>query len=134
MPYSRAKNGKKASKTAVIVQAAVSLFMEEHDSRNQTHSLSVSDNPFISIHSHSTTFHWNNTHHSNTKPIASQVHDVSMPKYLTLNVAMVESLPEIDLCSSSIIEQGGISPHYSPNGIIFPPIPHKASCIATHQL
>ena len=121
MPYSRAKKEKKASKTAI--QAAVSLLMEEHDSRSQTH---VSDN---SIHSHSTPLHWSNTHHSNTTLTPSQVHSTS--KNLTLNVAMVESFPQVDLCSSSMIVQGGFS-HFSPNGINFSPIckdPHKASSV-----
>ena len=65
-PYKRAKKVKKASSKTAIVQAAVSLLMEKHDSCNQTNSVSVSDNPYISIHSHSMTLHWNNTHHSNT--------------------------------------------------------------------
>ena len=133
-PYRRAKKVKKASSKTAVVQAAVSLLMEEHDSRNQTNSVSVSENPYISIHSHSMTLHWNNTHHSNTTPIPSQVHDVSMSNNLTLNVAMVESFHEVDSCCSSMIVQGGFFPHFPPNGINFSPIckdPHKA---LSHQL
>ena len=44
---------KASSKTAV--QAAISLLKEEHDSHNQTNSVSVSDNPYILIYSPSMT-------------------------------------------------------------------------------
>ena len=56
---------KASSKTAV--QAAVSVLMKECDvCPIQTNSVSVSDNPYIPIHSHSKTLLWNNTHYSNT--------------------------------------------------------------------
>ena len=50
--------------------------------------------------------------YSNTTPIPSQVHDVRMSSNLTLNVAMVESLPEVDLCCSSMIVQGVFFPKW----------------------
>ena len=55
-----------------------------------------------------------------------------MSNNLILNVAMVESFPEVELLCSSTIVQGGFLPHFSPNGINFSPIskdPHKASSV-----
>ena len=51
---------------------------------------------------------------------------------LIQNVAMVESFPKVELLCSSMIVQGGFSPHFSPNGINISPIskdPHKASSV-----
>ena len=45
---------------------------------------------------------------------------------------MIESFSDVDLCSSSMIVQGGFFPYFPPNGINFSPIhkdPHKASSV-----
>ena len=52
-----------------------------------------------------------------------------MSNNLTLNVAMVESFSEVDLCCSSMIVQGGCFPHFPQIGINFPPICRKASSV-----